>query len=425
MAGSQGKKGGGKSPKKVDFGSISINSKVDASKSGFSKLTPGDVLCPDYSGSQDSAELKIDLAARQLEHCLESWNFLSQAGWALVNAHTNQAIHMAYYAEVRAANSLFASSGIAVKKMPNYYLSSSDKRVDIKGQGAGTHDLIRKLWPHWCKRADAISIFSKLKVAQSVTLEDVWVALGLGSTSQNRLLVWGYELTNLGKDHVSRNIASYDVLQSYIGITPAQKNNSHKILEMVWEHLLPGGIEGQLRFEVIYARYLLWAYCLGFATQPGVGDTGKEFDAQLVHVLDNLSRNTGVSIKTLSYVFDIDEDGEPSFDLFEIASQRSTKPENVFLRAFILARLSTSKLNENITISGSNVALDWARSWLLELGILKNGEVPEDLASSSDLFIEKAQIIASKSQNEILDGYSEEAAHSSRLNAALCWGLAF
>lgn len=337
----------------VDWGAIGMKSKEDASKPGFSKFTRGNTLCPDYSNSSDATELTIDLAARQLEHCLEAWNFLSQAGWALVSAHTNQAIHMAYYAEVRAANSLFASSGIAVKNFPNYYLSKNDAREEIRGQAAGTHSLIRNLWPHWCKRSDAKAIFSNLKVAQSVSLEDVWNALGLGSRSQNRLLVWGYELTNLAKDHASRNMASYDVLQSYAGITQAQNNNSHKLLEMVWDHLQPAGIEGQLRFEVIYARYLVWAYCLDFATQSPDEDGEEEFNSVLKRVLQNLSQNTGVPVSTLSYIFDVSSGGDPSFELFEIASQASTTSENVFSRAFILARLSTSKLNpESVTSHG-------------------------------------------------------------------------
>lgn len=409
----------------VDWAAIGVKSKEDASKPGFSKFTRGNTLCPDYSNSNDADELTIDLAARQLEHCLEAWNFLSQAGWALVSAHTNQAIHMAYYAEVRAANSLFASSGIAVKSFPNYYLSKHDAREEIRGQAAGTHSLIRNFWPYWCKRNDAKAIFSNLKVAQSVSLEDVWKALGLGSRSQNRLLVWGYELTNLAKDHASRNMASYDVLQSYAGITQAQGNNSHKLLRVVWEHLQPAGMEGQLQFEVIYARYLVWAYCLDFATQSPIEDVDEEFNSVRERILTNLSSNTGVPVSTLSYIFDVTASGDPNFELFEIASQPSTTSENVFLRAFILARLSTSKLNENITYSGSDIALEWARKWLMELGVLKEGEVPEDVASLSELYAERAQTIAGQAQNNLWVSHSADAAHSSRLNTALCWGLSF
>jgi len=400
-----------------------MKSKEDASKLGFSKFNRGNTLCPDYSNSNDPTELTIDLAARQLEHCLEAWNFLSQAGWALVSAHTNQAIHMAYYAEVRAANSLFASSGIAVKSFPNYYLSKTDAREEIRGPAAGTHSLIRNFWPHWCKRTDAKAIFANLKVTQSISLNDVWNALGLGNRSQSRLLVWGYELTNLAKDHESRNMASYDVLQSYSGITQAQSKSSHKILEMVWDHLQPAGMEGQLQFEVIYARYLVWAYCLDFATQSS--DEGEDFKTVLNRVLQKLSQNTGVPVTTLSYTFDLDSTGDPSFMLFDIASRTSTTSENVFLRAFILARLATSKLNENISFSGSDIALEWAQKWLRELGVLKDGEDPEDVVGLSEIYAEQAQAIAAQAQNTLWDSHAADAANSSRLNTALCWSLAF
>ncbi|MEP4467154.1 hypothetical protein, partial [Marinobacter alexandrii] len=92
---------------------ISRRSKIDAAFQGFYGLNSGDKLCQDFSYSKQASELEIDLAARQVEHCLEAWNFLSQAAWGLVNAQFNQATHMAYYSEIRAADSLFASTGIA------------------------------------------------------------------------------------------------------------------------------------------------------------------------------------------------------------------------------------------------------------------------------------------------------------------------
>lgn len=429
MAGSQRKKAEQRRKREAEkikkWRKISNRSKLNASLQGFYGLSSGIKLCNDYSKSLQSDELEIDLAARQIEHCLESWNFLSQSAWALVNAHSNQATHMAYYAEVRAADSLFASTGIAVKKHPSYYLNDRDQRVEISGNGASTHSLIRGLWPTWCKRVDATSIFNNLKVAQSVSLQDVWDAMGVKGSGQEGLLAWGYELTNLSKDHSSRNTASYEVLQSYQGIFPAQTQNKHKFLSLVWEHLVPGGLEGQLRFEILYAQYLLWKYSSGFANTGGYDRSQEQYDSNFFRVVGNISNNTGVSADFLKELLYVGIGGSYLFEVFDLASQKSTNTENIFFRAFILARLATCRLNENIQKSACSQALDWIQSWLLELGVIKYGELPEDLAGTSDTLIEKAAAFSSGKQSDIWPEYAADAAESSRLSAVLCWGVSF
>src|SRR6266481_5958480 len=45
-------------------------------------------------------------------HALDGWRYLSQASIALMTGARNQALHLAYYAELRAALSILGSSGI-------------------------------------------------------------------------------------------------------------------------------------------------------------------------------------------------------------------------------------------------------------------------------------------------------------------------
>ncbi|MGF2733779.1 hypothetical protein [Marinobacter sp. DUT-1] len=421
---SRGKKG----PKKVptpDWKAIATKSKHEGAVGGFAGFKAGKVLCDNHSNSKSRSEVEIDLAARQLEHCLEAWNFLSQAAWALLNAQTNQAIHMAYYTEVRAADSLLASTGIAVKSMPSYYLSQGDVRYDIKGRQAGTHSLIRNIWPYWCKRPDAESIFNDLRVVQSVSLKDVGDTLGLGAGRQNKLLSWGYELVNLSKDHQSRNTASYEVLSSYNGIESLQSRDYRELLAKVWQHMAPAGNEGQFRFEVLYAQYLIWSYCHDFATQPNVQDYEAEYLVKFDSIINRMSTNTGVPEPTLRMALDSGSEKDPLFEIFELASDQKAEAENVFVRAFILARLATSKLNTNLSVSGCHNGLDWIRAWLYEIGVLNDGDAPEDVALNSEQLIENAISVADVSLRRVWSDVSAEAATTCRLNSGICWGLGF
>ena len=58
---------------------VARRAKNDASRDGFHNFLTGNILCQDRSRSSNVSELEVDLAARQIEHCLEAWNFLSQA----------------------------------------------------------------------------------------------------------------------------------------------------------------------------------------------------------------------------------------------------------------------------------------------------------------------------------------------------------
>ncbi|MEP4467240.1 hypothetical protein, partial [Marinobacter alexandrii] len=298
-----------------------------------------------------------------------------------------------------------------------------NKRVDIRGNGSGTHSLIRGMWPTWCKRLGAISVFERLKVTQTVSLKDVWNAMGVESLAESGLLVWGYELTNLSKDHSSRNIASYEVRQTYEGIFPAQSEGKHRLLSLVWEHLAPGGIDGQLRFEVLYAQYLIWGYAKQFANSEEFEDSQQEYDRNFARIINNISENCGVSSDLLDALLRVDIAGDPLFEVFDLASQRDAGTENIFSRAFILTRLATCRLNDSIEISRCGAVQAWIQKWLFELGVMKIGETPEDVTDSAEELIEKASSVSDERQSDLWPTCAADAAEASRLNIALCWGL--
>ncbi len=399
---------------------VASNSLANASIDGFKNLSSGNALCSNMSASKKAEELKVDLAARQIEHCLEAWNYLSQATWSLLNGQENQAIHMAYYSEVRSADSLFAATGIAEKEHPGYYINKSSSRKDIKFP---THLFIREIWPEWCKRSDAIEAYSNLKVVSSLNLADIGKALNLTSQSgSGPILSWGYELIHFSNDHKTRNEASYQASYIYNGITSSNAKGYAELVSLAWEHLLPGGISGQLQFEINYARYIVQKYCLDFATQEDSIDENL-FNRKLKSVVENLNSNTGVSEEILNSIFNLTIEEDPNFELFNLASSPKIDAPNVYSRAVIMARLATSKLQQNISSTQCTNAINWISLWLQEAGAITENETPEDITSIAESFIEAATICTTYPLSNIWREISYEASVSCKVNSSLCWSL--
>lgn len=114
---------------------------------GMGSLGPvaafSDLLLPSNANPQTT------LAAEQLVHLVEGWRYAAAATNSVLSHATDQALHLAYYAELRAAMSLFAWSGIRVKQGAYYYLDSNGNQVRTAPQR--THDAVWGLWKEWVK----------------------------------------------------------------------------------------------------------------------------------------------------------------------------------------------------------------------------------------------------------------------------------
>lgn len=406
-------------PEKIFAIDAAQNALLDASLQGFPSLKFGDILVDDYSSSGVVKEMQADLAARQVEHCLEAWEYLSQAILAMLSCQDDIAIHMAYYSELRSANSLLASTGIANKENKSYFVNSASKR---QARQVRTHHFVRDVWKDWCKRPDSIEAFTSLKVLPSVTLSDIYNALSLRNDPSRSLLKWGYELLSFEKDHTSRNRSSYQVHRVYTGVGDSDSKRHGDLVRLIWSHLISTGSDGQLYFETLYAQYLLAGVCKGFS--EGAADEEKEFNRKLESILKQLTRDTGVPLDSLRSHFSFDRN-DSRFRLFDIAASNNTEVHNVIARAFILARFSTNKLNVNLSKSKCRQALAWIERWLEESGVLHDDVSREDVAGSSDSFLDAAEDVAQLNLRRVWLEDPESASLAGQLKAGLCWGFEF
>lgn len=173
---------------------------------GMGSLGPvasfSDLLLPSNANPQTT------LAAEQLVHLVEGWRYAAAATNSVLSHAKDQALHLAYYAELHAAMSLFAWSGIRVKQGAYYYLDSNGNQVRTAPQR--THEAVWGLWKEWVKRTDAKSLFNdNIRLHPSVTLSDVVGSVRYVNTAAT-LTNWGLDLWDATHDHIARNNSSYE-----------------------------------------------------------------------------------------------------------------------------------------------------------------------------------------------------------------------
>lgn len=183
--------------------------------------------CDQSTATVYSRELASYVAASSPTHLIDGWSFYSRAVEALLRGDNAIAIHLGYYAELRAAMSILASEGIGVFNFKHPVILSAHKFGLIpeieswnKNQSKyvpkklfGTHKIVWPLLKYWSSTQTAAQLINKIVCPEGAELSEWLKALGLQSPSaaiaENCFSQWGVDLVNLNEDHKIRNAASY------------------------------------------------------------------------------------------------------------------------------------------------------------------------------------------------------------------------
>lgn len=396
-------------------------------RDAFSRLGP----IVDFSSvlaADDPNDLAKCLAAEQIAHLVEGWRYCAAAFHAtLVNA-TDNAQHFAYYAELRAALSLFAGSGIRIKWHDGYCLDEQGTRHPLEKKN--THELVWNLWPLWAKRNDAIALLKQqITLGPGVAIGDFEVSLiGLGLNQS--LEGWGYDLLPVEQDRYARNAASYEAFWAARPLTRMAQGEIN-LLSDLWTLLLPED-GARWRFDIELICYLV-RRALSTLKQsrsdhdPEDGEVAgnpapmlTHEDADLQQIVSAVSARTGADADHLMRVLTNGSIVNP----FTRAEEKSSEVANMLCRAVFLLRLATLSVNERLPRPGS-AAKSWITNWLEYAG-LKDTELEVDFADLAEdwrLALEDFSL-----QGPLpLTLWNEQNAHRSTLlsrpDACLAWGV--
>ena len=167
------------------------------------------------------------IAASSVSHLLDGWGYLSNAVNAFLNGDKGVAIHLAYYAELRAVMSLLASEGVGVfdrkhiglKDQNPFSIFNLRKKKNEGGRGRplGTHVFAWEAFEKWCSSNvkpsyDLLRIFR----VKGHTFSDLLLGFHPQATqlvsstiAKSWLKKWAFDVKKYINDRELRNFVSY------------------------------------------------------------------------------------------------------------------------------------------------------------------------------------------------------------------------
>ena len=375
---------------------------------------------------------KKELAAEQVVHLMDGWRYAASAISALLQNSPSEAIHFSYYAELRAALSLYSGSGIRLKQGDNYYVDNAGNKVRQQARHRSdqpklrTHTIAWTLWNEWIKRPDANDlVLDGLRLAPSISLRDISPILALFSPSRT-IGAWGYDLlSQLTNDHSERNKASYIPSYASKPLSRMQGTDLNVVLALC-RLLLPAqsGLTNSLAFDTALIQYLALS-TIESKVPDKDADRAIKVAAEQVKFINQLSSATGQSIELINESFQIPD--ATIFKVFELAAESKSDPLNVLCRAMFLLRLATLSVEKNTNNAGTRAVTDWLLHWLDYSGLREIGAgfSPYDL--SDDLVTAIEHHSASKYTSIPKELWTaENAAHTyllSRPDCSIGWSI--
>lgn len=327
------------------------------------------------------------LAKNQIMHMIESWRYLAASINAFLKNSDGNAIHLAYYAELRAAISLYAASGILIEYPNHAYLDAAGNfqsfdNLTIPGQDSilkPTHKMTWGLWEHWTRTSYANELLNDGIILYKNEPTDITlgsISQRIGAISTNNLIQsWGRDLIQLTDDHDARNTHSYE---PYWTNRPFTKRSQEDIsfIKALWKLLLPQGYNSNgMHFDIALTKYILNEAESGRVATllEDEDETENTIQEQVVSFIDS---QYGVSAQNMKNILEQDTyDGS----LFDLACDPAIEVKNVLSRAVFLSRVA--KLAVEVNLQKNSNAKSWILFWLEHCGILDplNGTELEDL----------------------------------------------
>lgn len=396
---------------------IATNSNANAVTRAFSSLGPINSYT-DLLDSSNPSNKAVCLAAEQLIHMAEGWRYFSSAMHAFLNHEAGNAVHLAYYAELRAALSLFSGAGIRIKMKDAYWLDGTAVAQSIPPHK--THDLVWDIWNIWIKRADARALLEdNVRIDAATSLKHF--ESKLSQCSSGVLLgQWGYDLVRLGDDHLARNEASYI---AYWRNKPLTKMSSAQLVfvKKLTELFLSSG--SGLKFDQALIQYAVHQTVEGSLDQNTPLTHATDRKEKLEEIADFVAKQSGADKDSLLLKLSANM-GE---SLFESAKQPTDAAESVLSRAAFLSRLAMLSVKQNIALAGNDHAKNWLTNWLEHCGTWQPGrggsvaDIEADLSEALDDFPSSSPVLPADLWNH---DNASATSKVSNLHCCIAWGAA-
>lgn len=228
----------------------------------------------DAGMAHHGSELADYIAASVAIHYMEGWNFLAASTSRLFQGDWKVALHLAYYAELRAAMSLLASLGIGTFR--DYHISVDDA-LDTHGVQLSTHQFVWMSLERWADTTKDLFPMGEIEIPVGDSGGNLsnWLAVAGGGTGTTPQLVagellrsWSVDIKRFFDDRDARNAVSYrahsDLLQ------PLDVKYICEAVLCCWRSCEPGGMGGLRELDRHLLRLALGAIHRALTPSPTV-----------------------------------------------------------------------------------------------------------------------------------------------------------
>ncbi len=320
------------------------------------------------NGKQPSStevnELADYLALSTCCHALDGWRYLSQSALSLLRGGRNIALHLAYYAELRAALSILACSGIGIVNLTHFGLTNSGT---VNWFSGNTHEVAWDALTQWAQsHSFALSVvksFRALDIDGEEWAEACRAKQNLDAIVRNWLDNWSIDLKYLKFDKGMRNEASYNPDLRINAFSPL----SIAELRFVRDANLACSPIGQIQLGSLDLR-VIYSLCESARKLNGFGE--RDFWLEVHSWLLNEKRLTDSEANGI--IEEIKKAPKtPGGKLISTADKTKKTLEGVFSRAFLLLRLASAlkrKQWQQMRIRASGGVLNWHQIILANYG---------------------------------------------------------
>jgi hypothetical protein len=350
------------------------------------------------------------VAASATLHANDAWSYLGRAIASLIAGDGHRALHLGYYAELRAAMALLAADGIGIFNARHVVITGKDCTAKLQTK-LGTHEVAWLALQQWSQSETSGPLLAKIIQVEGLSLEEWFAPLG-GSTkiaAQARawFLQWGMDLRFAMKDRTSRNESSYrpDGIPETLALDPAQTLD---FVRELWRILEPRGPSSFEQVDRYVLRRAIESHFRGTqGKEPSHSDP--KFAALVNSLVDAQSFSEHISVLLKKFL--LRQAAAQDSRVFELSAQKpgsAADPYSILSRAALLLRAASGSCRDMLAGAGlSTMALEfWWKQVGVDRGLWQPGSEPDDL---TDLWADIRDFVADADTAEAPKSFGELA----------------
>lgn len=359
------------------------------------------------------ADMLEIIAVRGPLHAIDGWSYLGRAFSSLLSGQAHAARHLSYYAELRAALSILASSGIGVFNRRNAAIDAAGV-VHIMSPHT-THDMAWLALVEWSVDSSSLErLIKPIRLAGASLLDPFREFFpAQASTVAGELMTeWGFDLQQGAVDRDQRNWSSYQPTALGPLLTTPEQDSA--FLRMFWNACRPNGVELERHLLRILLEREARSHGLELYEYP--------------HSHARLQESTK-AVVPFDFLTRVNEPVDHDF-LIQLANRElPAPPYPMMCRAGLLLTLATGMAEENLRAAGVQ-PVDHFNNWWQEFGVnhglWRPGQPPattSDLWDDIDVALEESAGAPTGHRHEWLSKLAGNAMRMCETERVALWGL--